>query len=57
MRGRQQVYPTNECAPNRALWTREIGADMPIFRGREWAYREYAQRSQRGRGMSRGPGG
>lgn len=57
MRGRQQVYPTNECAPNRALWTREIGADMPIFRDREWAYREYAQRSQRGRGMSRGPGG
>lgn len=37
MRGRQQVYPTFECAPNRAFWVREIRWDMPIFRGREWA--------------------
>ena len=43
MRGRQQVYPTFECAPNRARHARKIPRDMPIFGGSEWAYWAYVQ--------------
>lgn len=56
MRGRQQVYPTIECAPNRALWARQIQWDMPILRGQECAEQDYVHQSRRGRGMSRGAG-
>ena len=56
MRGRQQVYPTFECAPNRALSTRKILRDMPIFRGSERACRAYVRRRRGTRGMSRGAG-
>ena len=57
MRGRQQVYPTFECAPNRLLGSPEIPWGMPLFRGQECAYRGYVQWRRRGWGMSRGAGG
>ena len=56
MRGRQQVYPTFECAPNRALRTLKIPRDMPIFRGSERAFRAYVQWRRGTRGMPCGAG-
>ncbi|BCW65656.1 hypothetical protein NicSoilB4_04190 [Arthrobacter sp. NicSoilB4] len=56
MRGRQQVYPTIECAPNRAPWARIFQWDMPLPGGWECAWLDYVHRLRRGRGMSRGAG-
>ena len=57
MRGRQQVYPTIECAPNRVSRAGKIPRDMPIFRGSERACLTYAQWLRETRGMSRWAGG
>lgn len=37
MRGRQQVYPTFACAPNRLRPALTFLRSMPIFGGVEWA--------------------
>jgi hypothetical protein len=43
MRGRQQLYPTFGCAPNRALAVRKFPWDMPIPGARQWTLRDHAR--------------
>lgn len=52
MRGRQQVYPTFECAPNPPNPAPDSTWDMPIFRAQAWARRDYVHSLFRRWGMS-----